>query len=307
VESRYAPPSRPRPRKGDLRGRWERKDSAPDTQALFIMTTKTSSARIPPLRLAPDDDVLQAQLDRLEDEFQVLRQQVRQAQRLASLGTGAAALAHEFNNVLTPIVGYCRAALDSDDASFMKKALERSLKQAKLLSGMCDRILRLAADEPIERRPVGVLHLAEEAVATLGRDLGKDNISLALQIDPQLQVLADEREVLQVLLNLIINARQAMLGKPGRLTIDAALDPGDPGRVVMCVRDSGPGIKPEDLPHIFEPGFSTKQRADRLDRGGIGLGLSVSREITEDNGGTLTVESTPNSGATFTLTLSAAS
>jgi signal transduction histidine kinase len=271
------------------------------------MTTKASSSRIPPQRLAPDEDLLQAQLDRLEEEFQVLRRQVRRAQRLASLGTGAAALAHEFNNVLTPIVGYCRAALDSDDSSLMKKALERSLKQAKLLSGMCDRILRLAADEPIERKAVGVLHLAEEAVASLGRDLSEDNISLSLQIDPQLKVLVDEREILQVLLNLIINARQAMLGRPGKLIIDAARAPACPQRVVICVRDSGPGIKPEDLPHIFEPGFSTKQHADRLDRGGIGLGLSVSREIAEENEGSLTVENAPAAGATFILTLPAAS
>ena len=269
------------------------------------MTTNPSSARIPPPKVAPDEAALQAQLDRLEDQFAVLRSQVRRAQKLASLGTGAATLAHEFNNVLTPIMGYCRAALDCDDTDLMKKALARTLKQANLLGGMCGRILRLAADEPVERKPVGVLRLAQEAVATLGRDLSKDNITVTLQIDPELKVRVDEREIIRVLLNLVINARQSMLGRPGWFTIDAARDPGHPERVLICVRDSGPGIKPEDLPRIFEPGFTTKQHAERIDRGGIGLGLSVSREIAEENGGTLTAESTPGRGATFTLALPA--
>ena len=270
------------------------------------MTTNSPSARVPPPKVAPDEAALQAQLDRLEEQFEVLRNQVRRAQRLASLGTGAATLAHEFNNLLTPIVGYCRIALDSNDTALMKKALERTLKQGNLLGGMCGRILRLAVDEPVERKPAGVLHLVEEAVATLGRNLSKDNITIMLQIDPELMVCVDEREIIRVLLNLVINARQAMLGRPGWFTIDAARDPGHPERVLICVRDSGPGITPEDLPRIFEPGFTTKLHADRIDRGGIGLGLSVSREIVEENGGTLTVESTPGRGATFTLTLPAA-
>ncbi|UCG32787.1 MAG: hypothetical protein JSU68_14110 [Phycisphaerales bacterium] len=271
------------------------------------MTSNPTSQRMSPVRIAPEEKALQTQLDHLEQQFEVLRQQVRRAQRLASLGTGAAALAHEFNNMLTPVMGYCRAALDSEDATLMRKALDRTLKQAKLLGGMCDRILRLAADEPLERKSVVVLNLVQEAVATLVRDLAKDNINLVLQIDPDLTVFADEKGMLQVLMNLIINARQAMLGRPGQLTIDAAPNPASPDRTVICVRDTGPGIKREHLEHIFEPGFTTKQHADRIDRGGVGLGLPFSREIVEENGGTLTAESAPNKGATFTVTLPAGS
>lgn len=266
---------------------------------------KPTIQRVPPPRVAVavDDGELQAQIDRLENEFGHLRAQVHKAQRLATLGTGAASLAHEFNNLLTPIFGYAQSALDSNDPSFMKKALDRTLKQAKIMTGMCDRILRLATDEPVERKPVQVLPVTQEAVGSLGRDLARDNITLNLQIDPELKVLADEHELLRVLLNLIINARQALLGRPGRLTIDAAVNPADTERVLICVRDTGSGIKPEVLPRIFDAGFTTKQNAQRLELGGIGLGLSVSREIIEDNGGTLTAESTPDRGTTFTIDL----
>jgi len=264
---------------------------------------KSTIQRIPPQSVSVDEGVLQAQLDRLESEFEHLRTQVRKAQRLATLGTGAATLAHEFNNLLTPIFGYVQTAVESNDPSFMKKALERTLKQAGIMTGMCDRILRLAADEPIDRKPVAVLAVTKDAVASLGRDLDKDNITLELQIDEELRVLADEHELLRVLLNLVINARQAMMGRPGRLTIDAAIDQQDTDTVVISVCDCGPGILPEVLPRIFEAGFTTKQNADRLELGGIGLGLAVSREIIEENGGTLTAESTPGHGATFRITL----
>ena len=242
-------------------------------------------------------------MDRLEQQFALLREQVRKSQRLASLGTGAAALAHEFNNLLTPILNYAQSALDGDDTALMRKALERTLKQARIMTGIAGRVLRVAADEPVDRRPVAVLGLVESTIFALGRDLSKDNIQTALQIDPALRVMADEHELLQVLFNLIVNARQAMLGRPGRLTIDAALDPRDQNVVHICVRDTGPGIRPEDLGRIFEPFFSTKQHDQRSGRGGVGLGLCVSREIVEENGGTLTVESTVGEGTTFTVTV----
>ncbi len=267
---------------------------------------RAAPQRIPPGRVSPSEAQLQAQLDQLERQFELLRSQVRKSQRLASLGTGAAVLAHEFNNLLTPILNYAQAAMGSDDPAFMAKALGSIHKQAKIMVGIAGRVLRVAADEPVERKPTPVRELVDDTVLALGRDLSRDNITLTIQIDPQLFVLADRHELLQVLFNLLLNARQAMLGKPGRLAIDAAPDPADPARVHICVRDSGPGIKPDDLPQVFEPFFSTKQHESRAGRGGIGLGLSVSREIIAESGGELSVESEYGRGTTFMITLPAA-
>jgi len=95
-----------------------------------------------------------------------------------------------------------------------------------------------------------------------------------------------------------------MLGRRGSLTIDA--EPVAGGRVAVHVRDSGCGIREEDLPRIFEPFFSTKQYADRPDKRGLGLGLTICRDIVEEHGGELTVESKLGEGTTFTLTVPAA-
>src|SRR5262249_3391766 len=108
----------------------------------------------------------------------------------------------------------------------------------------------------------------------------------------------------QVLFNLLLNAREAMANGHGSVTI-AGQRAGE-GMVRLSVRDSGSGISPEALPHIFEPFYTTKSRADRDDRGGLGLGLYVSKQLVEEGGGKLTVESKPGDGATFTLWLPAA-
>ncbi len=143
--------------------------------------------------------------------------------------------------------------------------------------------------------------MAENAVGCLCRDLGKDNIGLNIQIDPGLCVRANENQLLQVMFNLVVNARQAMLGRRGRLTIDAV--PMNEEQVEINVRDTGCGISAENLTRILQPFFSTKQDADKPDRRGLGLGLAISRGIVEDLGGTISVTSEMNVGTTFTVIL----
>jgi len=120
-------------------------------------------------------------------------------------------------------------------------------------------------------------------------------VELIREIEPGLPaVRADRDQILQVLLNLVRNAVEAMPdGGPVRVT---ARREGE--AVVFSVTDSGPGISPEDLPRVFEPYFTTKE-------GGTGLGLAIARRIAEEHGGRLDLESTPGRGATFTLRLPA--
>ncbi len=243
---------------------------------------------------------LQAQLDRLAAHFEQLHAQLRQAQKLAGLGATAAMLAHEFNNLFTPVVAYAQQALDTDDVELMRKALARTLEQARVMRQMSDRVVGLAKQGDGRLRAVRLRELVVAAVECLGRNPEKDNISVHIQIDPDLEVRANENQLLQVLFNLVINARQAMLGRRGRLTVDAAASG---GRVEINVRDTGCGIPPENLPRIFEPFFSTKQGGDRPETRGLGLGLAISRDLVEEMGGRIDVASQPGVGSTFTITL----
>ncbi len=252
---------------------------------------------------ATDYDV-QAHARRLEEQLHELNTQLRQAQKLASIGTVAAMLAHECNNLLTPMIGYARYAIDRDDVELMREALPKILRRAETLGEMAERILGLAVERDKAPAPVELKHVVEEAVGCLGRDLSRDKIQLNIQIDSELKVQANGRQLEQVLFNLILNARQAMLGRPGRLTIDAA--PDGQGRVCLHVRDTGPGIPPDSAAHVFEPFFTTKRSADRPDKRGLGLGLAVSKDIIEENNGTIEVASTSKSGTTFRIALPAA-
>jgi len=238
---------------------------------------------------------------RLEQQLGELNEQLRHAQRLAAIGTVAAMLAHECNNLLTPMIGYARYALKREDASLMQEALTKVLHRAEILTEMSRRILDLAADRTRAPAPVKLRGIVDEAIGCLARDLSRDNIQLNVQIDPDLKVRANPRQLEQVLFNLILNARQAMLGKPGRLTIDAA--PDGNGQVRLHVRDTGPGIPPEILPRIFEPFFTTKRADGKTSQRGLGLGLAVSKDIIEENQGTIEVESTGKSGTTFRICL----
>ncbi|MCL2330404.1 MAG: HAMP domain-containing histidine kinase [Phycisphaerae bacterium] len=243
---------------------------------------------------------MEAELERLAQRLQLLVAQVRQSQKLASLGATAAVLAHEFNNLFTPIVAYSRQALDTDDVPLMRKTLEKTLSQIDIVWTMCDRVVGMARQSDDRIKPVNVSSVATNAIECLCRDLAKDNIAVAMQIDPELTVCTNEGTLLQVLFNLVINARQAMLGRRGRLTVDAvAVNE----RVQINVRDTGCGIAPENLDRVFEPFFSTKTQADRPDRRGLGLGLCICREMIEELGGSIRVVSEASVGTTFTIEL----
>ena len=253
----------------------------------------------------PELDVVQ-QLAGLERQFADLREQVTQLQRLASLGTLSAILAHEFNNMLAPVVSYSQYALQRDDPQLARTALEKTLAASQRLAELCPKILSMATDtSPASSIPLSLntlIPVIHDSLACLARDLAKDDIVLTVDVAADLQARFHAPTLRQVLFNLLLNARQAMLGRPGRLTI-AAHQNGDV--VELTVADTGPGIKPADLEKIFEPFFSTKRHEGDLDRGGVGLGLFVCKQLMTDLGGTISVASRPGHGATFTLHLPA--
>ncbi len=246
---------------------------------------------------------LVAHLDGLEQRMGLLQRQVEQLQRLATLGTISTMLAHEFNNILTPIVSYCGYALQRGDTDLLRTAVEKTHQNAQRMTRLCGKYLGMAVDD--QMGPVDtLLHpLVSDAVECLGRDLDKDNIALTIDVPQDLKARATAGSLQQVLFNLVINARQAMLGRAGQLRIGAMRT--DEGKVVIEIADNGPGIKPEHIECIFEPFFSTKGHENKRDRHGIGLGLHICRQLMEEQGGSIEVRSEFGKGATFILTLPA--
>ena len=255
-----------------------------------------------------DDQVLQRQVAAAQEQLDYLRDQLTESQRLATIGTIAAVIAHEFNNLLTPIVSYSQFALasaesDNPDMALIKKALGKSFQSSTKAGKICTSMLGLARGES-SFAEVTVQNLVDEVLLVLARDPQKDGIALRVQVQPGLSVHGDPVQLEQVLLNLLINARQAMLGsRNGSLTIKAAAD-GE--QVKIQVIDTGPGIPAQHLTKIWEPFFTTKRDPRKGEHKGTGLGLAICKEIVEHHKGRIEVTSEVGRGTTFTILLPAA-
>lgn len=246
---------------------------------------------------------VETQLVRLEERLAQLRAQVRQAQQLSILGTAAATIAHEFNNLLTPLVAYSEFALEKHDPDLCRRAAELTVRNGQVLVALTNHLLRLVAARAPHFGPVQVRVAAQDAAACLCRDLSKDGISFMVEVDESVHVRTDAHYLQQVFFNLFLNAREAMARvHNGRLVVRATTEA---ARVSITVRDNGPGIPADLLPHIFEPFTSSKSGNGNVDRC-KGLGLPLCRELVEESGGTISVTSEPGQGTVFTITLPAA-
>lgn len=238
-----------------------------------------------------------------------LEAQLLRAQRLESIGRLAGGIAHDFNNLLTAIAGYAETALARLPAGHPAvEEIQRLLDTVDRAAELVHHLLAFARRQPLQPQLLNLNELLERTVLLLHRLLGKQ-IDLRLVTDPALKsVRADPTQIEQVLLNLAINARDAM-PDGGVLTIqttNVTLDadavqamPGlSPGQYVMLsVSDTGTGIPPEHIDHIFEPFFTTKEET------GTGLGLSVVYGVVKQSGGHILVDSKPGRGTTFRIYL----
>ena len=259
----------------------------------------------PPTSTALSDS-LGEKLGQLQQQLESLRTQLTESQRLATIGTISAVIAHEFNNLLTPIVSYSQFALqsansDNPDMELIRKALSKSFQSADKAGKICQSMLGLARGQSTFGE-VLVQKLVDETLLVMARDPRKDGIALRVQIEPNLTVFGDPVQLEQVLLNLLINARQAMLGRGGSLMIKAFRNPSLP-EVLIQVIDDGPGIPQKLLSRIFEPFFTTKGTARKGEAKGTGLGLAICKEIVEHHKGRIEVESEVGQGSTFTIVL----
>jgi signal transduction histidine kinase len=234
-------------------------------------------------------------------EADQLRQQLLQAQKLSSVGALASSVAHEFNNILTTIINYARLALrNPTDESSRTQALERILKGSQRAATIINSMLGFARNNSTQRERTDLAKLVEEVLILADKDLSKHRIQVEKKYHGRPHAYVVPAQIEQVLLNLIINARQAM-PRGGRLSIEVRENVRTQ-LVELRVADTGVGIPPERLRLIFEPFYTTKE-PDAHGHGGTGLGLSVCRQIIEQHQGRIRVESLVGKGATFTVKL----
>jgi signal transduction histidine kinase len=237
------------------------------------------------------------------EEVEALRRQVVELQRVSSLGVLAGSVCHELNNALTPILNYAKLGLRNGDPEFRRRAFEKILEGAQRASAITGGVLGLARPQADRRSATDLVRLAEEVLLLTGKDLQKHRVQVEFRAEGRPSARINPAQIQQVLLNLIINARQAM-PQGGTLRLRVGHDA--TGRLAeVSVADTGVGIAPADLRRIFEPFFTTKTGPDDTGLGGTGLGLPVCREIVEAHKGRLRAESRVGVGTTFTLRLPA--
>jgi two-component system NtrC family sensor kinase len=245
---------------------------------------------------------LHQRLVQKEEENSALKAQNSQLQALATLGSATCMIAHEINNLLTPLANYAALAVRNPaDTELSGKALEKTVCNCQRAAQIMQSMLAMANGQKQQREDVAVKALVEGVFTCLCRDFKKDGITVKVEIPESLQVSCIAVQIQQVLMNLILNAREAMLPGGGLLKVTAACGT---RYVEIAVRDTGRGITPEDLRNIFRPFFTTKTGKDRpAGSSGSGVGLAFCRRIVDAHDGEITVESTPGQGAAFTIRL----
>jgi len=239
-------------------------------------------------------------LESLQSENRALRQQLRHSQRMAAVGTMTAMIAHEFNNILTPIINY--ANLARTNPKLTDKAITRAAVGGERANNICQAILGMTRDDDEPPTRIRLAELVDETLSAMARDPKRDGIALSMRIPPSLTVTTRRVPLQQVLLNLLINARTAVLASDrgaGQIEISARMER---GIAVITIGDTGVGIPPENLDRIFEPFFSTRGEPDETS-GGYGLGLALCKDIVSALGGQICVDSTVGVGTTFILRL----
>jgi PAS domain S-box-containing protein len=228
-----------------------------------------------------------------------LEEQLIQAEKLAAMGQMLAGVAHELNNPLTAILGVTellREREGTDDPT--KRQLELTHRQARRAARIVQNLLEFSRPASPHKKSLDVNSLVERTLQLQEHSLRRNNIAMEFRAEPGLPgVIGDANQLIQVFLNLVTNAEQAIreVRDSGRIQIRLAIVA---KRITITVQDDGIGIRPEALPRIFDPFYTTKRPG-----GGTGLGLSICMSIIREHGGNIEAESLPAGGTAFTVSL----
>ena len=241
-------------------------------------------------------------IQKLQNRITLLEEQLVQAQRLSTLGELTGTTTHEFNNILMTIINYAKLGLRNKNEASRTKALDKILAAANKAAKITNTVLAAAKNRKKGFEPTNFVALIEDSLILLEREMNKYRITVEKFFPEKLpEIMADSNQILQVVLNLLINARQAM-PDGGRLILKMSYDE-ENEMIDFVVRDFGCGIPQDKLPRIFDPFYTTKSGPDESGKGGTGLGLASCRKIIEQHQGLIRVESTEGKGTAFTMKL----
>lgn len=243
--------------------------------------------------------------NQMTDELHAREEALKQAQaaliqseKMSAFGQLSAGIAHEVKNPLAGILGYAQLSLrklDPDHPTHRHLALIE--KETKRCRAIIDNLMKFARQEKVAMEPIDINQTVEDACAIVDHQLTINQVKLHKELSSALpRCLGNANQLQQVLMNLMINAQQAMDGKAGTVTVSTRATDGP--RLEIRITDTGPGIPQEIQAKIFEPFFTTKPTGK-----GTGLGLSVSYGIIRDHQGEIRVESQVGQGASFIITL----
>jgi two-component system NtrC family sensor kinase len=280
--------------------RWRRSDGAVITVRLIVRAVADTRGQVRYLEGIAEDITERERRDEL----------LRRSERMASLGTTLAGVAHELNNPLAAVIGFAqllrRGARPGEDTM----ALDTIEHEARRAARIVKDLLTFSRRQEVGRDLVNVNDIVAYIMSTRRYALETRGIVAELRLAPTLPpVIADATQLEQVALNLVLNAEQAVLPildaapgtppvRPARITVGTSSEAGE---VILDVADTGVGIRPEDIPRIWDPFWTTKPEGE-----GTGLGLSVVHGIVASHGGTIEVESTLDQGTRFRVRLPAA-
>jgi two-component system NtrC family sensor kinase len=248
---------------------------------------------------------LEERVRQKSDEIRRMHQQILQVEKMASLGTLAATVAHEINNPLSGILTYARLEAkrirrEGDNSELLQKVLkdlDLIVAETQRCGAIVNNLLLFSRKQVGEFHLVALGDVVDRAHGIVAHHLTMANVKLESGCEPPgLSVVGDDGQLQQALVALFVNATEAM-PDGGTLTVTALRDAAA-GEVRLSVADTGTGIAPEDLPHVFEPFFTTKRSEGK----GVGLGLSVVYGIVERHGAAISVQSQLGMGTTFTIT-----
>jgi two-component system NtrC family sensor kinase len=228
-----------------------------------------------------------------------LEEQLIQAEKLAAMGQMLAGVAHELNNPLTAILGVTELLREREGADEpTKRQLELTHRQARRAARIVQNLLEFSRPASPQKKSLDVNGLVERTLQLHEHSLRRNNIEVDFHPQAGLPgVIGDANQLIQVFLNLVTNAEQAIreVRDTGRIQIRLATTA---NRITVTVQDDGVGIRPEALPRIFDPFYTTKRPG-----GGTGLGLSICMSIIREHGGNIEAESLPAGGSAFTVYL----
>src|SRR5690606_10843121 len=240
-----------------------------------------------------------AALQQALDGLRATQRDLVLAERMASVGTLAGGIAHEFNNLAGGIRGCAREILAGETDPARREPREVIVRGADRAIGVTDKLLRFARPRAPGSAAVDLAVLLREAFALVEPQARQQGVAAELDAAGEVRVRGDGAALHQVLVNLLGNALQAM-PNGGTLRARAFADGGD---AVLQVQDSGAGIAAADLDRIFDPFFTTRQSDAATPGRGAGLGLAVTYGIVQAHGGRIQVDSAPGAGSTFTVRL----